>query len=411
MATTTYTNGGTGLQPFGSASGIKFIDNFVTTSFPTQGSVDPQTGVALYLVYQVKVYMGGTSGTSGAARLGLWNSATSYYQVANQTINGVSATSSSATVLEVATLNAVIQSGKSYYAGGWASSSLASKRNNSTGSFSSYTGNGTSGTVGTTYNPGNLYFQILYYYLPTAPASISVTSTTPTTASISWTAPSDDGGTAVTAYKIQYNKDGQGWGTWDEGTYGVTTTSATLTGLRPGSSYQFRVAAKNGVVPGYGINGTDSEAGIYSDTSGDWIYDGYSSGPYVTSSATQLPGGIRNAANTAFTAAYPYICIIGTQTASSMNQGTFTYTASMTLPSVTGITAGDYVIIRDATTSSFNISSVGSYVTSVVGNTVNYVSSYFNSTPTPITGTSATVEVWRTAALKRYNGSTWTTVM
>jgi hypothetical protein len=85
----------------------------------------------------------------------------------------------------------------------------------------------------------------------------------------------------------------------------------------------------------------------------------------------------------------------------------------MTLPSVTGITPGDYVIIRDATNSLFNITSIGSlgYVNSVTGNVVSYSSSYFNSTPSTITSTSATVEIWSAASIRRYNGSTWATVM
>ena len=415
MATTTYTHGGTANQPFGSASGIKFIDNFVTTAFPTQGPVDPYTGLSMYLVTNVKMYMGGTSGTAGAARLGLWNSAGSYYQVGVQTINGVAATVSSTTALETSpALNAVIVSGRSYYAGGWASASLASKRDTATGSFSSYTGNGTSTTVGTTYNPGNLYFQILYYYLPGAPNAPTVTSKTNTSATISWSLPAghDNGGTPITGYRVDYSSDGgTNWITWTHGVYSATpATTATITGLKPGGSYIFRVAAKNGVVPGYGINGVDSEVGFYTDASVTWTYDGYSSGPYSPSSAsTQLPGGRWN--GSVWQPVTPRIVIQGTQTASSLSQGSFTTAASMTLPSVTGIGTNDIIVIRNATNTLFNNTSTNALVTGVTGNTVYYTSSYFNSTGSTITSTSATVEVWRPATIKRYNGSSWSTVM
>jgi hypothetical protein len=405
MAVSTYTNGGTASQPFGSASGIKFIDAFVTTSFPTQGSVDPQTGVALYLVSQVKMYMGGTSGTSGAARLGLWNSSTSYYQVANQTINGVTATVSSATVLEAATLNAVIQSGKSYFAGGWASSSLASKRNTATGSFSSYTGNGQSGTVGTTYNPGNLYFQILYYYLPDAPGTPTVTSKTPNSATISWTAPADDGGTPVTAYKVQYN-DGSGWVTFQEGTYGTTTLSATITGLRSGQSYTFRVAAKNGVVPGYGFNGTNSEAGSYTDSSGAWVYDGYSSSPFsAASTSTKLPGGVWD--GSAWVPFSLFRCQKGNQASGSLVMDSFTNLAQLVLPDVSGINSGDYLNVTNSDTYYFDAALGYVSVVDYANNIVYYYTSTFNYNPYSITGTFATVRAWRSVIPKRYNGTSW----
>lgn len=415
MATTTYTHGGTSNQPFGSASGIKFLDNFVTSSFPTQGPIDPYTGLRMYLVTNVKMYMGGTSGTSGAARIGLWNSAGSYYQVGNQTINGVAATVSSATVLETSpTLNAVIVSGKSYYAGGWASASLASKRDTATGSFSSYTGNGQSTTVGTTYNPGNLYFQILYYYLPGAPNAPTVTSKTSTTATISWSLPAghDNGGTPITGYRIDYSSDGgTNWITWTHGAYSATpATTATITGLKPGGSYIFRVAAKNGVVPGYGLNGVDGESGFYIDASSTWIYDGVSSGPYSASStSTQLPGGRWN--GYVWQPVTTRICIKGSQTSSGLFQTTFTNIAEVTLPSVSGIAAGDYLIIRNATNSAFNVSTIDSAVVqSITGNTVTYSSPSYNSTPER-SSASATVEVWRNAAVKIYNGSSWSTTL
>jgi hypothetical protein len=286
------------------------IDGFAASNFSVTGPTDPWNAVQLYLVYQVKMYMGGTSGTAGSARLGLWNSASAYYQVANQTINGVAATVSSATVLETATLNSVIQSGKTYYAGGWASASLASKRDTATGSFSSYSGNGFGTTVLATYNPGNLYFQINYYFLPSAPGTPTVTSKTANSVTISWTAPSNNGGAAVSAYKVEYSTDGSSWVTYTEGSYSTTpATSITVGGLKAGQTYYFRVAAKNAVVPGYGDgtigNGTGVVANTsggftsgyttYSDNTGVWVYDSYSSGPYSgTSAATKLNGGVYN---------------------------------------------------------------------------------------------------------------------
>jgi large repetitive protein len=63
-------------------------------------------------------------------------------------------------------------------------------------------------------------------------------------ATLAWTAPSSDGGTPVIDYLVQYSaNDGAAWSTFQDGV--STATSATVTGLANGSSYLFRVAARN----------------------------------------------------------------------------------------------------------------------------------------------------------------------
>ena len=74
-------------------------------------------------------------------------------------------------------------------------------------------------------------------------------------ASLSWVAPSDNGGRSITTYAVEYSSNGGS--TWTEFTHANSTaTSLTVTGLTNGTSYVFRVAAINSV-------GT----GTYSDTS------------------------------------------------------------------------------------------------------------------------------------------------
>ena len=82
--------------------------------------------------------------------------------------------------------------------------------------------------------------------IPAAPTGVTATAGN-TTATVSWTAPTDNGGAAITAYQVQYSADG---GT----TYfkvGSTTasTSQTVTGLTNGTVYLFRVAAINSAGP------------------------------------------------------------------------------------------------------------------------------------------------------------------
>jgi hypothetical protein len=61
---------------------------------------------------------------------------------------------------------------------------------------------------------------------------------------VSWTAPIDDGGAAVTDYVVQYRSSPSGtWQTFADGTSAATT--ATVTGLVNGTPYDVRVAALN----------------------------------------------------------------------------------------------------------------------------------------------------------------------
>ena len=63
-----------------------------------------------------------------------------------------------------------------------------------------------------------------------------------TSYTLSWNTPSDDGGSPITDYLIEYSQDGLRWSTYDDGV--GTTTSVALTGLSV-ESYYFRVFAVN----------------------------------------------------------------------------------------------------------------------------------------------------------------------
>lgn len=87
--------------------------------------------------------------------------------------------------------------------------------------------------------------------LPSAPTSLTVTAVTATSADLSWGA--STGGT-ITDYIVQYKLSSSGtWLTFSDGT--STATTATVTGLTSGQSYDFQVAGVN-------MNGT----GPYSNT-------------------------------------------------------------------------------------------------------------------------------------------------
>lgn len=85
--------------------------------------------------------------------------------------------------------------------------------------------------------------------VPGTPTSVSATDAgTGSSASVSWTAPASNGGSAITDYTIQYSSDsGSTWTTFSH--TASTSTSITVTGLTT-TSYIFRVAAVNAIGTG-----------------------------------------------------------------------------------------------------------------------------------------------------------------
>src|SRR5206468_2594946 len=83
--------------------------------------------------------------------------------------------------------------------------------------------------------------------LPAATASSSQTN-------LSWTAPADNGGSAITGYKIERSTDGgTTWSTLVANT-GSTATTYSDTGLAHTTTYTFRVSAINSVGTGAASN-------------------------------------------------------------------------------------------------------------------------------------------------------------
>jgi len=80
--------------------------------------------------------------------------------------------------------------------------------------------------------------------VPSPPGGLTATTCANAQSVLSWSAPSTNGGSAVTDYVVEYSANSGG--TWSTFTDGVTSsTGATVTGLSNGTSYVFRVAAVN----------------------------------------------------------------------------------------------------------------------------------------------------------------------
>lgn len=81
--------------------------------------------------------------------------------------------------------------------------------------------------------------------VPGKPTSLSATASSKKV-KLSWKAPSDNGGSSITGYLIEYSTNGSKWKEYDA-SKGITTTSTsyTVSDLSNGTKYYFRVSAVN----------------------------------------------------------------------------------------------------------------------------------------------------------------------
>ena len=94
--------------------------------------------------------------------------------------------------------------------------------------------------------------------VPGAPTSLTATASGTSTINLSWTAPADDGGSAITGYRIQVSPNGStGW-TNRVATTGNTNTTYAHTGLSAGTTRHYRVSAINSVGTGAASNVNDA---------------------------------------------------------------------------------------------------------------------------------------------------------
>lgn len=84
--------------------------------------------------------------------------------------------------------------------------------------------------------------------VPSIPQSVSASpGSSRWSVSLSWSAPSSDGGSAITGYEYQYRRyyagSWESWSSWQS----VSSTSTTVTGLISNGTYEFRLRAVNSV--------------------------------------------------------------------------------------------------------------------------------------------------------------------
>lgn len=128
----------------------------------------------------------------------------------------------------------------------------------------------------------SLYLRVDWYGVPAAPTSLAASLVTGSAVTLSWTKNADMGGyAALTGYRILYKRTADS--TWlSTGKFGDdTTTSGTVSGLEPGTSYDFLVAATNAATDVYNPDYSLSSATV---------------GTNASLTTSTVVGGIRNAA-------------------------------------------------------------------------------------------------------------------
>ena len=93
--------------------------------------------------------------------------------------------------------------------------------------------------------------------VPGPPTSLSASASGTTRINLSWTAPADNGGRAISGYKIEWSAAGSAPWTVLEATTGSAATTYSNTGLSSGSTRHYRVSAINTVGTG-AVSNTDS---------------------------------------------------------------------------------------------------------------------------------------------------------
>ena len=121
-------------------------------------------------------------------------------------------------------------------------------------------------------NPYNVRFGILPL-LPSAPTGLAATTISTTQINLSWTAPTSDGGSPITGYKIERSIGAGSFSVLVPNT-GSTNTTYSDSGLTSGTTYNYRVSAINSNGTGPSSNTTSATTFITStdprlDSSGE----------------------------------------------------------------------------------------------------------------------------------------------
>lgn len=194
-----------------------------------------------------------------------------------------------------------------------------------------YTGSQTGINVysnGSLLNSGRaIYGTLQFDTVPSAVSGLTATATSSSEITVSWNAPSDDGGPGIGGYRISWRA---GTGTWN---YDNTSlTSYPLSGLSASTTYEIRVGATNSV--------TDVHNSYFGYTGTQYITGTSSTTFETTQTAFQTPSftdGVANSSYRVGDSVFEYVA--ANYTYSDYGQAGTNFTLSTSIP---GIFISDY---------------------------------------------------------------------
>jgi hypothetical protein len=286
-------------------------------ALPTTGRTD-SNGNKPILVSTAQVYWAGKGG-SRQLRIGIGSAYSGWYTIASDT---------SANASGQKAINGIFLNG---------GNQVVTIDENGSSGFYFGRQTGSSGSTDGVTNWGKLSGSLVYYQVPNAPTSVTVAQAALENAvNISWTAPSDNGGSAVTSYSIQwsYNSDFSGSSTIATGT---TSTTYKLTGLVYGATVYAKVAAVNAVATAAGSTSVQSSSASGYITPPNLPLNGWAHFGTATSNTWTLE-------HTVIPALTPETGMLLTGTASATG-GTYTTGAVGISKTYTGLTIGRQYIV------------------------------------------------------------------
>lgn len=159
------------------------------------------------------------------------------------------------------------------------------------------------GTSSSTYDGTSIRSSALWAAVPAAP-TISSTSFTTDSVTVSWAAPSENGGSSITGYRILYRPTGGAWSS--TGKLSSTARTHTISPLSANTTYEILLAATNGVSDAHNSSytSTSSHTGtnasttvktdtgdaypVFTSTQGTWRVGQYSTETISATPATAI---------------------------------------------------------------------------------------------------------------------------
>ncbi len=103
--------------------------------------------------------------------------------------------------------------------------------------------------------------------IPSPPTGLKATSISSSEIDLSWTAPTNNGGSPITGYSILRSRDGGSTWSYVTSNTGSTATTYAHTGLTAGSTYYYAVHTINSIGSSYASNIASATTGFFKDTS------------------------------------------------------------------------------------------------------------------------------------------------